>query len=274
MINKENPVWKIKPIYTMYQVCKYLLFSLKIAIANFHDWKNRLDSTNIHAPPPRLRHRVVGRLDKGYYLRSGENTAQCIRNLVELVDRDLYSFENILDFGCGPGRILRNFQDGPASCQFYGTDIDLELISWCKKSLPNIQLSTNTHKPPLSFFDNTFDLIYAVSVFTHLNREFQYSWLSELRRIAKPGATIILTVHGRHIANKLPALQQSRVHSDGFLFLTGVTGKLRLNKLPDYYQSAYHTKEYIYREWSAYFDVVHYIERGIDNQQDAVILRK
>jgi hypothetical protein len=44
--------------------------------------------------------------------------------------------------------------------------------------------------------------------------------------------------------------------------------------LPDFYQSAFHTKDYIYQQWSAYFDIVRYEERGINNHQDAVLLRK
>jgi hypothetical protein len=54
----------------------------------------------------------------------------------------------------------------------------------------------------------------------------------------------------------------------------GTTGKLKIDKLPDFYQSAFHTKDYIYQQWSAYFDIVRYEERGINNHQDAVLLRK
>jgi ubiquinone/menaquinone biosynthesis C-methylase UbiE len=179
-----------------------------------------------------------------------------------------------LDFGSGCGRVIHNYQDAPASCQLYGTDIDSELVGWCKKYLPRFRWSTNGYLPPLSFANNTFDLIYAISVFTHLDEEYQYAWLRELQRIAKPGATLILSVHGEYCISKLASSYQSRIHSYGFLFVSGPTGRVKLDKLPDFYQSAYHTQEYIRREWSAYFDVVHYLERGINNHQDAVLLRK
>jgi ubiquinone/menaquinone biosynthesis C-methylase UbiE len=147
-------------------------------------------------------------------------------------------------------------------------------VNWCKNNLQNIRWSTNGYQPPLPFADNTFDLIYAISVFTHLDEKLQHMWLGELQRIAKPGAIIILSVLGEYTIGMLDSSSQDKIHAHGFMFVTGARGKLKLNGLPDFYQTAYHTQKYIYREWSAYFDIVRYIERGIGNFQDAVILRK
>ena len=272
MINRES-LKAIKPIYTSYNVYKYLVFQLKLAIARLRDWKDRQNPAYIPVPPAQLRHRVQGSLDKETFLHVGKILAQNICDLCAIVERDIYSFEHILDFGCGCGRVIRNFQDAPTSCRLYGTDIDSKLVSWCEKYLSHIRWSTNGYQPPLPFADNTFDLIYAISVFTHLDEELQHAWLRELRRVAKPGATIILTVHGEYYINKLASSYQNRIHSYGFMFVTGAMGRLKLDKLPDFYQTAYHTQKYVRREWSAYFDVVRYLERGINNHQDAVLLQ-
>ncbi len=246
---------------------------MKFAIEEIRDWQDRKSATNIPVPSPRLRHRVASALDKKSFLEGGKRVSQEIRKLCLLVDRDIYSFESVLDFGCGAGRIISNFQDGPASCQFHGTDVDSELIDWCENNLPNIKWSTNEFQPPLIFPNNTFDLVYGMSVFTHLNEEYQHLWLSELHRVTKPGAILILTVHGKSFDDRLSSSQQGILNSKGFLHRIGVTGKLRLNKLPDLYQTTHHTQEYVRREWSAYFDIIHYIELGA-NTQDAIILRK
>jgi len=273
MLDRES-LKAIGPIRTAYSFYKYLVFQLKLAKARLSDWKERQNTTDRPVPPAELRYRVHGSLDKESFIQSGKNLAQSIRDLCIVAGHDIYSFENVLDFGCGCGRVLQNFQDAPRSCQFYGTDIDSELVNWCKKYLPHIQRSTNGYQPPLPFENNTFDLIYAISVFTHLDEDFQHIWLRELQRIAKVGGIIILTVHGENVISKLAPSDQNRIHSNGFMFATGATGILKLDKLPDFYQTAYHTKEYIYREWSAYFEVLHYLERGINNHQDAVLLRK
>ncbi|MFT5351345.1 MAG: ubiquinone/menaquinone biosynthesis C-methylase UbiE [Planctomycetota bacterium] len=273
MINRKS-LKAIKPIYTSYQAYKYLVFQLELAREELRDWKNNRNEKYLPVPPARLRHRVHGRLDRESFLRRGKNLARNIRDLCTTIDHDIYSFEHVLDFGCGSGRVIRNFLDAPASCQLYGTDIDSESISWCEKYLPQIQWETNGYQPPLPFPDNSFDLIYSISVFSHLDEEFQHSWLRELRRVARPGATLILSVHGEYCINKLAPSDQNHIHPHGFMFLTGATGRLKLDKLPDFYQTAFHTQDYIHREWSAYFDVVRYVERGINNHQDAVLLRK
>lgn len=273
MVDREY-LKTIKPIYTLYRVYRYIEFQLQLSAASLHDWTDRQRSKYIPVPPAKLRYRVHGSLDKRSFLQIGEVIAKNIRDLCLMAGRDLHSFEHVLDFGCGSGRVMRNFKGAPTSCQRYGTDIDAELVSWCAKNLPHARWSQNGFQPPLDFADNTFDLIYAISVFTHLSEELQHAWLRELRRVAKPGAIIILTVHGEHCTGKLPTLQQDQVHSNGFMFFTGATGWLKLDKLPDFYQTSYHTRDYINEEWSKYFDIVKYVARGINDHQDAIILRK
>ena len=58
------------------------------------------------------------------------------------------------------------------------------------------------------------------------------------------------------------------------MIISGPKGRLKFDEFPDFYQTTFHKKKYIYDEWSAYFDIVEYVERGILNYQDAVILRK
>ncbi len=48
-------------------------------------------------------------------------------------------------------------------------DIDPQAIAWCRRSLPFAAFSTNNSRPPLGFPDQSFDLVTAISVFTHLD---------------------------------------------------------------------------------------------------------
>lgn len=265
---------QITPIRISYYTYRYFAHKINLTRAKFRDWQDSRVPGNVPVPPAHLRHRVHGRLDKESFLRTGAILAQNIRDLCTLVGRDIYSFENILDFGCGSGRVLRNFQDALDSCHLYGTDIDAELIGWCKGNLPRVQWNQNGYEPPLPYADDTFDLIYAISVFSHLDEQFQHSWLRELRRVAKPGASVILSVHGRLSIKSLDPSLQQQVYSQGFMYMTGAKGILKLDKLPDFYQTAFHTEEYIRRVWSEYFDVVRYKESFINGHQDAAILCK
>lgn len=272
---------EFKPVFIPFTAIAYLLLQLRFSLATLRDWRDsRSSSTDPKhepAPPVRLRYRVHGNLDKASYLEAGKIVAQNVRDLCRTAGRDLYSFTDILDFGSGCGRVIQNFQERPGSCTLYATDIDPDLANWGKNNLPGIHWSVNAHHPPLPFNDNSFDLIYSISVFTHLDEDYQRTWLRELHRVARPGATLILTVHGEYVIKRLRMLDRSyedEVHERGFLFIAGSKGRFKHDGLPDFYQTTFHTKEYIYNEWSTYFDIVDYIERGIHNFQDAVILRK
>jgi ubiquinone/menaquinone biosynthesis C-methylase UbiE len=256
------------------RVYAYCVFRIKLVVATLLDLIDHRTHGAVPIPTAKLRHRVHGRLSRRNFLQTGGVIAQNIRDLVASVDRDFNEFEHVLDFGCGCGRVVRNFLEIPGTGHLYGSDIDSELINWCKKNMPQIQCSVNGYEPPLKFDDATFDLIYAISVFTHLDEVYQHKWLRELQRVAKPGALIILTVHGESVIQQLDQAFRQKIHARGFFFDKGATGKLKLDGLPDFYQTAYHSGEYIDREWAAYFEILRHAEHAINNHQDAVILKK
>ena len=66
--------------------------------------------------------------------------------------------------------------------------------------MPRSTFEANNALPPLLFPDCAFDLVFAISVFTHLDEQYQLAWLAELRRVAQPGAILFSppTVNGRN----------------------------------------------------------------------------
>lgn len=84
------------------------------------------------------------------------------------------------DFGCGCGRVLTFFRDS-LHASLYGKNIDDQAIAWCKENLAEFaSFTVNSEWPPLTFEDSFFDLIFSVSVFTHLPETLQTAWLAEL----------------------------------------------------------------------------------------------
>ena len=116
---------------------------------------------------------------------------------------------NILDFGCGCGRIIRHFAS-QKKYNLFGSDLNPELISWCDKNLTFGKFSTNNLVPTLNYADNFFDLIYARSVFTHLGKELQLEWITELKRILKPGGLLYFTTHGNVTISPLSKAEQEK----------------------------------------------------------------
>ncbi len=222
-------------------------------------------------PPASLRYRVHGAPDIDSFLIAGRKCSKDIEAALLKINKELTSFRYILDFGCGCGRTILWFASHSRSSHFYGTDIDTDAISWCHNNLDFANFTVNESLPPLEYPSEMFDLIYAISVFTHLNEDYQFHWLSELKRVAKPKAILLLTVHGRHCWMKLPREELAKIERSGFLFTTTNVMK---GIFPEWYQVAYHSKEYILDKYTKYFDVLDYIPRGLNDHQDIIILQK
>jgi SAM-dependent methyltransferase len=136
------------------------------------------------------------------YFVGGKETAQWIVDLATpFVD---LQNATILDWGCGPARVVRHLKELIAgNCAVFGTDYNKKTIHWCKKNIENVVFEENDVNPPTVFDNEKFDLMYGISIFTHLSEENHHLWFSELLRISKKGGVLILTTHGDAFAAKL-----------------------------------------------------------------------
>lgn len=105
--------------------------------------------------------------------------------------------KRVLDFGCGSGRTLRHFLSEAEAGEFWGADIDSLSIDWLECNLsPPFHLIRSQAEPPLGLEHGTFDLIWALSVFTHLT-DNSLAWLRELHSLLRPGGLLIASYMGR-----------------------------------------------------------------------------
>ena len=96
--------------------------------------------------------------------------------------------EHVLHFGCGAGRTLRHFLAEAQQAEFHGCDIDAKSVDWMAEHLvPPLNVFQSGEQPPLPRPDRFFDLVYALSVFTHVSDHWS-EWLLELHRVLAPGA--------------------------------------------------------------------------------------
>src|SRR6476660_2155715 len=93
-------------------------------------------SDGLPVPPLDLIFLVVGVRDPVGFVEGGRTIAQqCIANALKRHGLDLNQFDSILDFGCGCGRLTRQWKD-LTNPQIHGTDYNSVLIEWCRKNLP------------------------------------------------------------------------------------------------------------------------------------------
>ena len=225
-------------------------------------------------PPPLLRYRVHRAFDEASYVENGRMIARC---LVEALRENDVSLENIdvLDFACGPGRVIKEFARLTESCSFYGSDIDGEAIAWAQGHLSDVaDFSINAIQPPTSFPDARFDVVYSVSLFTHLDQQDQDAWLDELARILKPGGVVVATTHGRFTTDSCVPEELEQLQAAGFVYRTDRKGRFKVDGLPDFYQTTFHTVEYVREHWGRRFTILNHREGGLGGHQDLVVMQK
>jgi SAM-dependent methyltransferase len=247
---------------------RYLRY--RCGIEDRRDRRHRDAIPFAEVPPAWLRYRVGGSAELAHFLAVGERTARDIHAALVAAGVEPDRFSNILDFGCGCGRtLLWMARDRSAERRWSGSDIDAEAIAWCRDHLGFARFAVNPALPPLDAPDGAYDLIYAISVFTHLDADRQAAWLGELRRVTRPGGVVLLTVHGEACAGDLPAGSRRALRDEGFLFArTDSTRGL----FPDWYQAAYQTPEQVRDSFGRFFRLLAHIPRGINDHQDAVVL--
>lgn len=147
-------------------------------------------------PPRTLARYVVGGVDGDDWAAQFDAVGREVAAaLLPLTPREaLRTGGRLLDFGCGSGRILRHLLDA-GDGELHGCDIHAPSVAWVAAHLPRAVVAVAPERPPLPYPDGHFDAVWAVSVFSQLADGWA-EWLLELRRITKPGGTVILTLMG------------------------------------------------------------------------------
>lgn len=213
---------------------------------------------HLNLPNADRRFRVIGNRDPFGFLQLGCTDANRIKAAYEAVTgRAWLDASAVLDWGSGCGRVARHLAP-ELGARFYGCDIDADNVSWCNANLPG-SYSASSLSPPLPYADETFDIIYGISVFTHLRANWESAWLAELRRVLRPGGTMLMTVHGQ-TAIDFAALDRptyaalmARVEREGHTFTSDNHQLDGFVDNPREYVNVFHSDAHIQQVWSQYF---------------------
>jgi SAM-dependent methyltransferase len=207
-------------------------------------------SDGLPVPPARLRAQIGPRhADAEYFLRSGEEQAELVMTLVRDDGADVAELDAILDWGCGCGRVLRNWK-ALTRTRVVGCDINPTMISWCGVNLPFADVAVNELSPPLPFDDSSFDLVYAFSVLTHLSVPLQEAWMHDCFRVLRPGGRFVFSTMGDHYLTlgRLNEAERREFERGNVVVLYDESSGTSLC-------SAYHPAEYVRTTLAADFEV-------------------
>jgi SAM-dependent methyltransferase len=144
-------------------------------------------------PPAELRERMIGDV-RDYNAELGRITRE---ELISLLPEPWeWPGKRILDLGCGTGRVLRHFHAEAEVAEFHGCDIHAPSIEWLRANMTMpAKLFLAPESPPLPVPDGHYDLIFALSVFTHITDKWA-EWLLEIHRLLGDGGVFLCTFHG------------------------------------------------------------------------------
>lgn len=171
-------------------------------------------------PPAELAFDALNHVDWERYRDSGLRHASIFARIVKerfggRTDLD------VLEWGCGPGRLIRHIPSLLPGARVTGADYNTRSIAWCRANLPGIAFAENGLNPPLPFADASFDVIYNFSVFTHLSEPVQLAWAGELHRVLRPGGLVICTTHGDAYRYLLAGAEERRRYEAGQVVVQG-----------------------------------------------------
>lgn len=205
-----------------------LLYTLDFIRFHVERFKNRKINREFKAKHPELKlppdYLLYESFQINYqkYYTDSKDTANW---LVDLFKKHIdINNKRVLDWGCGPARVIRHLPGAMGEdCEFFGTDYNRKSIEWCTANIEGVNFNLNPLEAKLPYDDNSLDIIYGISIFTHLSEQMHYNWFSELYRVLKPNGIMLLTTQGDNFKVKLTDQEIEQYNNDNLV----VRGKVK-----------------------------------------------
>ncbi len=261
------------------------------AARRLRELKDRLEAgraRDLAVPPLRLRTRV-GTPGASDFILSGRESAEDLAGALRSVGRRLDEFDSVLDFGCGPGRVLPHIGALASSAACAGCDVDTASICWARRRHPDIRWAVSNYAPPLPWLDESFALVYSVSVFSHLGETLQDRWLAEIRRVLRPGGLAFLSTHGGYAFEQFRsgsvttrwcprgAFERAPLRASECLFVPyrrSIWNRADLPGIGEQYGLAFHGEQYVRARWAVGLEIVDILPHAMTRWQDIVVARR
>jgi SAM-dependent methyltransferase len=229
-------------------------------------------------------------------LREGYVFYQMVKKYCARLGIPLNAGSQVLDFGCGWGRIARFFFKEVDGKNFFGVDVDPTMIAFCASEMTCGRYETVQPEPPMKFLKNrSLDVIFAYSVFSHLAEPVALQWIEEFSRILKPKGILLATTQGRSfldfceslhdkpldqehvwwkgLARSFLPIDQAKKDYDSGKFLFSSTGG-GVYREKSFYGEAIIPKQYVEREFTRFLALRDFVDDRAVLPQALFVMQK
>lgn len=148
------------------------------------------------------------------YLADGWRTMSETMQLLEKIDRPLMKVSNMLEFACGYGRFTRHLARalaGRVTC----SDLLPGSMDFVREQF-GVQAFESSFEPGQIEFPGRYDVVFVLSLFTHLPVPAWGDWLRALAGAVAPGGVLLFSVHSEELAREELGVT---LNEEGYCFL-------------------------------------------------------
>lgn len=207
-----------------------------------------------------------------YYFDDGANSAQKLADLLKEISGGRSTDFSLLEFASGYGCVTRHLENALPGVAVTACDIHSEAVDFIgaaigtetllSKSVPEEFAAANAGKK--------FDVIFALSFFSHMPRSTWTRWISALESLLSDGGLLVFTTHGTKTVRQHP--RAIEFDDDGFWF--EASSEQEDLDTAEYGSTAV-TATFVFREIAALNTssrIIHFAEGAWWNHQDLYVM--
>lgn len=217
--------------------------------------------------------------NEAHYRKVGESAIRCIALALLAARRDPATMASILDLPCGHGRVMRYLQRAFPQAALTACDTDRDGVDFCARTFGASPVYSNPELRGLAF-PSAYDLIWCGSLLTHFDAPRWYDVLGFFAEVLAPGGIAVFTTGGPTIPRRIGEGWDYHLPADRLRALVEAYRRTGFGYV-DYEGQQGYGISIARPSWTLALlqrfpesSVLAYLERGWDDHQDVVALRK
>lgn len=202
------------------------------------------------------------------YFADGWRTLSELMLLLEAVDQPLLKTPQVLEFASGHGRFTRHLVKALGAGRVTVSDVVPSAVGFSRQVF-GVEGFLSASVPEDVQWPRRYDLVFVLSLFSHLPRSTWSRWLQVLRSAVAPGGLLVFSTHGIKAAR----FDSVQLDDDGFFFApSSESSAIDVQEYGTAFTSEDFVVQRIAETWGAQA-LVHRSPVHFWNHQDAYVLR-